>query len=230
MNKKKYPFLLLKNDLTKKLYVLFLQDARDDLFTYNPEYEQLRELGRQIMQADMSKGTPVQANLSEVNTAWDQIQALLAQKHQAYSGTANLWQQYNDAKQGVARVLEDIEPVTSQDVTFTTQPEVKKALDQHKVRAAVVMIALYPVNQYIFVVMHFHDFPLVDNFTALYFTKSIHFICLCIFRKCIYTAIKFAIETLPKISCAVKECMKYLHLQCIFMAEMIDKVFAIFYT
>jgi len=110
------------------------QDARDDLFTYNPEYEQLRELGRQIMQADVSKGSAVQGQLSEVNEAWDQVQELLAGKHQTYSGVANLWQQYNDTKQGVARVLEDVEPVVSQDMSFSTQPEVKKALDQHKVK------------------------------------------------------------------------------------------------
>ncbi|KAK3089086.1 hypothetical protein FSP39_000625 [Pinctada imbricata] len=77
-----------------------LKDARDDLYTYNPQYEQLRELGRQIMQADTTKGSTVQGHLSEVNQAWDHLTALLGQKHQQYSAVANLWQQYNDAKQG----------------------------------------------------------------------------------------------------------------------------------
>ena len=85
------------------------------------------------MQADTTKGGTVQGHLSEVNQAWDQLTALLGQKHHHYSGVANLWQQYNDAKQGVARVLEDVQPLVEQEMMFKTQPEVKKALDQHKV-------------------------------------------------------------------------------------------------
>lgn len=120
------------------MYVLFpstsfSQDARDDLFSMNPEYEQLRELGRQIMQADVSKGAAVQGQLSDVNGAWDQIQALLAQKYQTYSGAANLWQTYVDSKLGVDKTLDDVEPLVTQDIAFTSQAEVKKSLDQHKV-------------------------------------------------------------------------------------------------
>ena len=106
---------------------------RDDVFACNPEYEQLRELGRQILQADPTKGAAVQGNLSSVNEAWDGVQGMLGEKLQQYSTAANLWQQYNDTKEGVVRTLEGVDPIVQQDIAFTSQPDVKKSLDQHKV-------------------------------------------------------------------------------------------------
>ena len=46
---------------------------------------------------------------------------------------ANAWQQYNDLKQGVLRTVDDVAPLVESDIAYKTQPEVKKALDQHKV-------------------------------------------------------------------------------------------------
>lgn len=103
------------------------------MFACNPEYEQLRELGRQIMQADPSKSAAVQNKLSKVNESWDGVQALLGDKLQYYSGVANAWQQYNDLKQGVVKTLDDVAPLANADIAYTSQPNVKKALDQHKV-------------------------------------------------------------------------------------------------
>ena len=87
------------------------------------------------MQADPSKGAAVQGNLASVNEAWDGVQGMLGEKLQQYQGVAGLWQQYNDTKQGVVRTLEDVDPLVNQDIAFTSQPDVKKSLDQHKVRA-----------------------------------------------------------------------------------------------
>ena len=70
---------------------------------------------------------------NQVSAAWEEVQGLLADKHQQYSGVANMWAQYNDAKQGVMRVMEDVTPVVDQDMTFSSQGDVKKSLDQHKV-------------------------------------------------------------------------------------------------
>ena len=85
------------------------------------------------MQADPSKSSAVQSGLSKVNESWDGIQALLGDKLQYYTSVANAWQQYNDLKQGVVRTLDDVAPLVEADIAFSTQPEVKKALDQHKV-------------------------------------------------------------------------------------------------
>ena len=87
------------------------------------------------MQADPSKGAAVQGNLASVNEAWDGVQGMLGEKLQQYQGVAGLWQQYNDTKQGVVRTLEDVDPLVNQDIAFTSQPDVKKSLDQHKVKA-----------------------------------------------------------------------------------------------
>ena len=48
----------------------FLQDIRDDVFASNPEYEQLRELGRQIMHADPLRAAQVQAQLAQVKSIY----------------------------------------------------------------------------------------------------------------------------------------------------------------
>lgn len=103
------------------------------MYAMNPEYEQLRELGRQLQQADPTKGGNATASLREVNKVWDEVQAVLADRHHTFSTAANLWQQYNDNKQNVGRVLEDVQPQVQQEMTFTSPDEVKKALDQHKV-------------------------------------------------------------------------------------------------
>nr|KAG5692778.1 hypothetical protein BaRGS_009394 [Batillaria attramentaria] len=109
-----------------------IEDIRDDVFARNPEYEQLRELGRQIMHADPSKAAQIQSQLGQVSEAWERVQAKLGEQHQYYSGIANLWQTYNDSKQSVGRVLEDVSPLVEQDIAFSNQNDVKRALDQHK--------------------------------------------------------------------------------------------------
>ena len=69
----------------------------------------------------------------QVNEVWERVQSKLAEQHQYYSGVANLWQAYNDAKQGVGRILEDVAPLVAQDIAFSNQADVKRSLDQHKV-------------------------------------------------------------------------------------------------
>lgn len=88
------------------------------------------------MQADPSKSSAVQGGLAKVNESWDSVQALLGDKLQYYTSVANAWQQYNDLKQGVQKTLDDVAPLVESDIVFSSQPEVKKALDQHKVTRA----------------------------------------------------------------------------------------------
>lgn len=71
--------------------------------------------------------------LWQVNGAWEDVQGMLGQKHQQFSGVANMWQQYNEAKQGVMRVVADVDPLVQQELAFMQQGDVKKSLDQHKV-------------------------------------------------------------------------------------------------
>ena len=97
------------------------------------------------MQSDTTRGPLVQGHLSEISKAWEHLTNLLGQKHQQYSSTANLWQQYVDAKQNVGRVLDDVAPLTKQDVVCKSQPDVKKALDKHKASVANIYLILFSV-------------------------------------------------------------------------------------
>ncbi len=112
------------------------------MYTSNPEYEQLRELGRQIMQSDPSKAQGLQGQLSEVNQVWEGVQAAIADKHQYLNSVGNLWQQYNEAKTGVVRVLDDVSPLVNQQIAFSNHADVKKSLDQHKVRFVILSVLL----------------------------------------------------------------------------------------
>lgn len=105
------------------------------MYANNPEYEQLRELGRQIMQSDPSKAAALQTQLSEVNQVWEGVQATIAEKHQYLNSVGSLWQQYNEAKTGVVRVLDDVNPLVNQQIAFSNPADVKKSLDQHKVKS-----------------------------------------------------------------------------------------------
>lgn len=69
----------------------------------------------------------------QINAAWEDIQAMIADKHQRFNGVASIWQQYTDAKQGVMKIVDDVQPLLQQDLAFSKQEDVKKSLDQHKV-------------------------------------------------------------------------------------------------
>uniref|UniRef100_A0A2C9KCB0 Calponin-homology (CH) domain-containing protein n=1 Tax=Biomphalaria glabrata TaxID=6526 RepID=A0A2C9KCB0_BIOGL len=115
-------------DLVKQI-----ESIREEVYSHNPEYEQLRELGRQIMHADPTKAAAIQQQLNQVSAAWEEIQGIIADKHQQFNGVANLWQQYNDAKQGVVKIVSDTDPLVQQDLAFNNQEDVKRSLEQHKV-------------------------------------------------------------------------------------------------
>ncbi|KAL8590280.1 hypothetical protein ACOMHN_006396 [Nucella lapillus] len=72
-----------------------IEDIRDDVFASNPEYEQLRELGRQIMHTDPLKAGEIQAQLAQVSELWEGVQSKLGEQHQYYNNVANQWQAYN---------------------------------------------------------------------------------------------------------------------------------------
>ncbi|KAK6181528.1 hypothetical protein SNE40_009363 [Patella caerulea] len=109
-----------------------IEDIRDEMYVLNPEFEQLRELGRQITQADNEKYPAVQSQLAQVNEAWDRVQAQLGDKQQYYASIVNMWKQYEDGKQGVHKVLEDVQPLVNKDIAFNNPDDVKKSLDQHR--------------------------------------------------------------------------------------------------
>ncbi|KAH9507324.1 hypothetical protein Btru_056910, partial [Bulinus truncatus] len=114
-------------DLVKQIEAI-----REEVFSHNPEYEQLRELGRQIMHVDPSKAAAIQQQLGQVSAAWEEIQGIIADKHQQFNGVANMWQQYEEAKQGVMKIVGDIDPLVHQDLAFNNHADVKKSLEQHK--------------------------------------------------------------------------------------------------
>lgn len=68
-----------------------------------------------------------------MNSDWETVQTLVAEKQQLYSGIANTWQQYEDGKQVVMKIAADLDPQIQQELAFTNQADVKKSLDQHRV-------------------------------------------------------------------------------------------------
>ena len=64
---------------------------------------------------------------------WERVQSKLGEQHQYYSSVVNLWQTYNEAKQGVSKVLDGVSPLAEEEIAVSSQNDVKRSLDEHKV-------------------------------------------------------------------------------------------------
>lgn len=114
-------------DLAKQI-----EDIRGDLHMYNPDYERLRDLAREVMISDPTKSAAIQQQLAQVSSGWEAVQTQLAEKQQQCAGVINTWQQYNDVKQGAAKILGDVDKLRKQELFFSGPEDVKASLDEHK--------------------------------------------------------------------------------------------------
>ena len=85
------------------------------------------------MAADHSKQASVQENVNEVENEFENLQALIGEKIHHQGELIKLWQQYEDGRQAVQKVLNQVTLITAEDVVCETQAEVKATLDKVKV-------------------------------------------------------------------------------------------------
>lgn len=97
------------------------------------ESDQLHNFGRQLMMVDSSHMVAVQEGFTAVEAALESTQTSISERLQSHSTIATLWQQYNDSKTAIHRVLSDTQPVLDTPLVFNDQPEVKDTLQKHKV-------------------------------------------------------------------------------------------------
>ena len=106
---------------------------QDHVYEHNPQYQKLREQGRQLMQVDPSKVALVQGCLGNVEHQWESLQGGVTEKLQNYTSVSGQWSQYLQTKQQVDKVLDDVQPVVDTPLAFSNQAEVKKVMEKCKV-------------------------------------------------------------------------------------------------
>ena len=119
-----------------KTYSGEIKAVDEQLSGYATQYEELRELGRQLMLADPTRMLQAQSALNSVDSQWESTQALIGEKQGHVTTVTNLWQQFNDARGSVNKALGNCEPVTDGDLVFHDQDQVRLTLDQYKVKYA----------------------------------------------------------------------------------------------
>ena len=121
-------------DLAKQIKAL-----ENQLDGHNPDYENFRELSRELVSSDPANMARTQNALGSVEGEWERLQTLLAEKGSLTNKVATQWQQYTDSKNTVNKVLSNVEGVLSEEEAHTNQPEVKHSLDKYKVCFFVLM-------------------------------------------------------------------------------------------
>ena len=114
-----------KNNIPQKLEA--------ELHTHNPEYAELRDIGRQLMQADSRNLAQVQETLGTVESHWESTQTAISDKLHYIASILHLWQQYEDTHTLTCQTLTQVQPVLQESLVLSSQHDVKKMLDKYKV-------------------------------------------------------------------------------------------------
>ena len=75
----------------------------------------------------------VQDELQSIDDKCSNLQSKLDDQKELHLAVINTWQQYNDDKSAVEKVINIIQPVLQEDMIYVTYEDSKKALDQYKV-------------------------------------------------------------------------------------------------
>ncbi len=116
-----------------------IQDWQDQIRAYqgqleavNPDYEELRELGRQLMVADNSHMSLVQEAFTMIDQELEHVEGMTGGQLQTAGSVLAVWQQYTDTTSTVSRLIHHLQPLLQQQDTFNSQRQLKQALDKHK--------------------------------------------------------------------------------------------------
>ena len=131
----------LSADGTKDL-VNRLKSIESEMGSHNPQYKEFRELGRQLISSDATRGQEVQGIMGTTETEWESTLALISERSHHADSVATLWQQYNTSRTNVSKVLSHVQPTIQDELVFSSQPEVRQTLESYKVRNPVFIIQL----------------------------------------------------------------------------------------
>jgi hypothetical protein len=120
-----------------KAYQEEIKDCETALQTEAPQFEEFRDLGRQIAAMDNLKSQRVQKDVGEVEAAWDRLLQLLESRVTSAATVAGVWNQFAESSATVQKVLKNVQPVVEQEMKFSSQADVKHALEQVKVNRLV---------------------------------------------------------------------------------------------
>lgn len=115
-------------EFAKQVKVLELQ-----LDQHLPEMENLKTMSRQLMASDPTNIARAQSTLGAVESEFEHLRGSIAEKENLAAGVLNQWNQFNDSRTNLNRILSKSEEVLSEEEPHGSQAEVKAALDKIKV-------------------------------------------------------------------------------------------------
>ncbi len=110
-----------------------VEGIRQELESHAPQFEDFRDLGRQLMTADESHAGKIQTGLSTVETQWDSVHSLIQERQQHIALVLTQWEQYSETRVTVVKVLTSLEPTLHGDLSFDNATAVRDTLDKYKV-------------------------------------------------------------------------------------------------
>ena len=107
--------------------------VESQLSSYNPQYEEMRDIARKIAMVDASKADEINAALTEMETEWENVHGILSERNQQIATISTVLQQYNEAKINVKKTLSHVLPVLEEELVFFDQTNVCRKIDEFKV-------------------------------------------------------------------------------------------------
>jgi len=100
---------------------------------YATQYEELRNLGRELMTVDPSHVLEAQSALNAIDNQWEAAQVMISEKQGQANAVIDMWQQYNEARGSVSKMLDKCSPMIESDPPSQDQLVVKQTLEKYKV-------------------------------------------------------------------------------------------------
>ena len=106
---------------------------KEKLLSHSPEYEELRELGQKLLDADSPRAAAVQEALTNIEREWELAHTRLHDKLQTDQRALGLWKQYEDSKATVIKAVEHVQPLVEEELVCLSQADLKTTIDKIKV-------------------------------------------------------------------------------------------------
>jgi nesprin-1 len=110
-----------------------IKDLEQELESHNPEFEEFSSVAKDLVSADVQRGPEAQAGLTTVEVEWENLHDKTKLQTHQLEKVVTLYEQYLESKATVHKVISRTEPVTQAELVFSSQPEVKEMLEEHKV-------------------------------------------------------------------------------------------------
>jgi len=113
-----------------------LEELKLTQSSLNPQYDEFRKLGQQIILADKIRLGQILEEVNCVDTAWQTLEKVFAERLSILVTASELWMLYINGNSEVLSILKSINMVASEDFNATSGDKLQQLLDDLKVTDA----------------------------------------------------------------------------------------------